>query len=201
MKMRYLAALFVCSSALAHDLGDLGTVYEIAETDLLVDLQQQVQRKVDSGELKKRHEQWRDDVQAKADRPKGIALPQAQAYRSFEIDPTYTVPDDIQDHTGAVLYPKGYTFNPLEIKPLTQVLYFIDAGVPEQIEWLQSHCPKAYSCRRILVNGSVKQAREALKERVYFDQGGFLSQYFRLAAVPAVVRQSGAVLHVEEFAL
>lgn len=201
MKMLFLVVLFVCSNLTAKDFGQFGDVYEIQETDLLTDIEQKIKNKQASGELKQRHHQWRDEIQSRADEPLGAALPQATQYRSFAIDPTYTVPDDIRDHQGALVYPKGYSFNPLRVKPLTQDLYFIDASVAPQLEWLQKHCPESHSCRRILINGSVAHARKVLQERVYFDQGGVLRQFFRLEALPAVVRQSGEQLHVEEFAL
>jgi len=185
---------------LATDLGQLGTTYPIAEDNLITVIQDSIQSQASSGELAQKQQHWRQKMISSANRPSGNTLAQAVEYRSFSIDPTYTLPEDLHDHLGRVVYPKGTRFNPLDIKPLTETLCFIDATKPLQVQWIKRHCNEGAQFKRIVVNGAVAKTRKALKTRVYFDQHQVLAQFFHLQAVPAVVRQSGGLLHVEEFA-
>ena len=41
-------------------------------------------------------------------------------------DPSYTVPEDIYDHKGHLLYKAGYKVNPLNQVPLRERLIFIN---------------------------------------------------------------------------
>lgn len=51
----------------------------------------------------------------------------------------------------------------------------------------------------ILVSGDFLAVTEQIGMRLYFDQRGYLVERFGIQAVPAVIRQSGKVLYVEEF--
>jgi len=196
-----LVACTVFSSVYATDLGQLGKSYLIAEPNLIDTIKAMLEEKQKNGELERMHNEWADNAKDYVRRPPSKALPKAQIYRAFGVDPTYTLPDDIKDAEGNVLYKAGFTFNPLKIKPLTKTLCFIDGDDQEQINWLEEFCGNAISFKRILVNGDYNDVTNNTKAKIYYDQNGFLVSHFRIEAVPAVVRQSGDLLYVEEFKL
>lgn len=189
------------SNAYAKDLGQLGKSYPIAEPDLIETIKAMLAEKQANGELDAMHNDLKENGKRFVRRPPGKPLPRATDYRAFAIDPTYTVPEDVKDAEGRVLYKAGFTFNPLEIKPLTRTLCFIDGDDPDQVKWLDEFCGDEVSFKRILINGDYIEVTNNTKARIYFDQNGFLISHFRIQAVPAVVRQSGGLLYVEEFKL
>jgi len=189
------------SNANATDLGQLGKSYLIAEPDLIETIKLMINEKKENGELDKLHQKMTKNAKGYVRRPPGRALPKAQKYRAFAVDPTYTLPKDIKDAEGRVLYKAGFTYNPLTIKPMTKTLCFIDGDDPDQVLWLENYCGNSYAFKRILVNGDYNEITKNTQSRVYFDQRGFLVSHFRIEAVPAVVRQSGGLLYVEEFKL
>ena len=111
----------------------------------------------------------------------------------------YTLEKDITDADGKILFKAGTKVNPLEVKPLTKTLCFIDGDDPEQVTWLETYCGKDARNKLILVNGDYLAVTEKTGMRLYFDQRGYLVERFGIKAVPAVIRQSGKVLYVEEF--
>lgn len=201
MKAALLVVCIAFSNAYATDLGQLGKTYPIAEPDLIDTIKAMLAEKQANGELDAMHNDLRENGKQYVRRPPGKPLPRATDYRAFAIDPTYTVPNDIKDADGKVLYKAGFTFNPLQVKPLTKTLCFIDGDDPDQVKWLEEFCGDAISFKRILINGDYNQVTETTKAKIYFDQQGFLISHFRIEAVPAVVRQSGGLLYVEEFKL
>ncbi len=194
-----LVAFIVSFKALSTDLGQLGKSYPIIEPDLIETIKTMLQKKQDSGEMDVLNERLKGNAKTYVQRPPGVSLPKAAEYRGFAVDPTYTVSQDIRDAHGKVLFPAGYTINPLTIKPLTKALCFIDGDDVEQVQWLEKYCPDNYRFKRILVNGDFNLVTKKTKSRVYFDQKGYLISHFRIKALPAVVRQSGGLLYVEEF--
>ena len=199
IKVASLAVLIGSSSVLARDLGVIGATYPIIERDLIEVIHERIQQKTESGELDALNKALKDNAKQQARRPPGVLLPTAQAYRAIEINPIYTLDNDITDAEGKVIFKAGTQVNPLEVKPLTKTLCFIDGDDPEQVKWLQNYCAKDSLNKLILVNGDYLALSNQLNLRIYFDQRGYLVERFGIKAVPAVIRQSGKVLYVEEF--
>jgi len=199
IKVTLLVAYTASSSFASEDLGQLGKVYPVIERDMTEIIKEKIAEKKQSGEIDRLHKRLEKRGLERVKRPIGVKKSRAISYRSFLIDPTYTVQSDIKDAKGAVLYPRGYSFNPLDIKPLTKTLCFIDGDDDEQIEWLMQYCGDGQEFKNILVNGDYQHAVNETGLRLYFDQGGYLSTKFRVDALPAVVRQSGKYLYVEEY--
>ncbi|WP_223825622.1 type-F conjugative transfer system protein TraW [Candidatus Enterovibrio escicola] len=194
-----LAVLIVSCDAVANDLGVMGKTYPIIERDLIDVIHERIQEKTKSGELDELHHGMKDRSKEYARRPPGIDLPRAKEYRAVEVNPVYTLEDDIVDADGKVLFKAGTKVNPLEIRPLTKTLCFIDADDSEQVIWLQTYCAQDPRNKLILVNGDFQLLSNQTGLRLYFDQRGYLVGRFGIAALPAVIRQSGRVLYVEEF--
>lgn len=200
MNLRLLVALSLFSNGvLATDLGVIGTVYPIKEKNLIEHIRDKLVQKEQSGELVQLHGKLKDQAVAYAKRPGGISIPRAGAYRALEINPTYTLDRDITDADGNVLFKAGTQVNPLDIRPLTKALCFVDGDDKEQLEWVRRHCTANTRNKIILVNGDIEVAGKYLQRRVYFDQQASLVAKFQIQALPAVIRQSGKVIYVEEF--
>jgi hypothetical protein len=63
----------------------------------------------------------------KPDNP--VSLEPAKQNRTFKVHMSYTLEFDIPDGKGGVLYPKGYSFNPLDYVTYPGVLVVIDGTI------------------------------------------------------------------------
>lgn len=194
-----MVVLIASFDATANDLGLIGPSYPIIERDLIEVIQGRIRDKIEAGELDALHQELIEDSKNYAARPPGTALPRAQVYRAVEINPLYTLEQDIIDADGKVLFKAGTQVNPLTLKPLTKMLCFIDGDDLQQVTWLVTHCAADSSNKLILVNGDFLAITQQLGRRLYFDQQGFLVDRFAIQSLPAVIRQSGEVLYLEEF--
>lgn len=195
----FLVVLIASFDAAGRDLGVIGNTHPIIERDLIEVIHERIQEKTESGELGDLHDGMTNNAKGYAKRPLGVDLPRAEEYRAVEVSPLYTLEKDITDAEGKVLFKAGTKVNPLEIKPLTKTLCFINGDDPDQVAWLKHFCAKDIRNKMILVNGDYLAVTEELGMRLYFDQRGYLVERFGIQAVPAVIRQSGKVLYVEEF--
>jgi len=199
LKIASLVALIASFDVIAKDLGVIGPSYPVIERDLIEVIHERIQQKTASGELGELHNGLKDRTKNYAKRPPGVSLPRALEYRAVEINPVYTLDKDITDADGKVIFKAGTKVNPLEVNPLTKTLCFIDGDDPEQVSWMKEYCSADIRNKMILVNGDYLGLTEKLNLRLYFDQRGYLVERFGIKAVPAVIRQSGKVLYVEEF--
>lgn len=190
--------LFACSSAQARNLGALGPTYPIQERNLIEVMQEKMAEKQANGEINAIHEHMAEQAVNYVKRPPGMSLPRAVERRVSSFSPLYVLDRDIRDADGKLLFAKGTTVNPLKIKPLTKVLCFIDGDDEQQVEWMMSACTDNPANKLILVNGNYQALMEKLNTRLYFDQQGWLVNKFHIQALPAVVKQQGQDLYVEE---
>ena len=175
-------------------VGRAGATYPITEKDALSELMQKV-RQVD----------WKKQLtglkqSAQVYRPPDLArLPRARHDRTFAVDPTYSLPFDIPDGKGGILYPNGYTFNPLDYVGLPDIFVFIDGGDKKQVAWfMRSPYAKAANAMIFLTGGSYLQFSEKLKRPVFYATDQIVKR-FKLKAVPSVLFQQGKFVEVKEF--
>ncbi len=175
-------------------VGRAGAIYPIAEQDALSKLMQKV-RQVD---WKRQFSGIRQSV--RAFKPADLArLPMAKHDRTFMVDPTYTLPFDIPDGKGGILYPKGYTFNPLDYVSLPDILVFIDGADRRQLEWFQkSPYAKTLNVMLLLTGGSYPEVEQKLQRPVFYAPEKIIKR-FRIEVVPSVLYQKGKFLEVKEF--
>ena len=89
-------------------------VYQIAEPDLLEELEAQKDRAISY------LEGGRKELREKIENFEGERLAPASENRTYYIDPTYCLEENIyyrKDGRWEVLYPKGYCFNPVDYIP------------------------------------------------------------------------------------
>jgi conjugal transfer pilus assembly protein TraW len=191
--------LFWSIAVEAKDLGTHGATFEIVERDLLEVLQEKLQRLEASGAIAKHQGTLVDRAKDHLMHPKPVGgIHGAKEHRLFTYDPTFVVPYDLKDHEGRVFQAKGTKINPLEHVSLRQPLVFIDGRQEGQIKWLEQQKELLEKAKIILVAGSPFDLMETWQKQVYFDQGGVLTQKLGIQAVPALVRQRGLVLEIEE---
>ena len=124
-----------------------------------------------------------------------LSLPTALVERKQYLDLSYTVPQDITDAEGKVLYPKGYRFNPLEHRRF-RTMIVIDGSDAKQVGWAENLEDAADPMTRIVITRGDKTAvSRRFKRRVYRLHPQVAERY-RIASVPAIVKQKGAVLAV-----
>jgi len=187
------------------DLGIRAEYYDIAEADLILEMQRRVagidwstKRQVAIDDF------WRN----KSD---FIDLPVAEENREFEIDPSVRVTQDIQDADGKVLVYAGETFNPLDYIPLTKTVVVFRGTDPAQLAYATEIAGQVRAEGRgvILLTTTVDTSQgwnsihgmeQDLRSPVYLLQAD-LAQRFQLQHVPSTVNSRGNRLVVNEHAI
>lgn len=128
-------------------------------------------------------------------------LPRATSDRVFTVDLTHTLDHDIKDGQGNLLYPHGFTFNPLQYAGLTGGLVVIDGSDPEQIEWFKGS--PYFQNHRVILLLSVGYAallKQELQRSVYYLTHDIAAR-LQLKAAPSVVIEQDNKLTVREVRL
>ena len=125
-------------------------------------------------------------------------LPRATKDSSITVDLSHTLKEDVQDANGQVLYPAGFTFNPLRYVSLSGTLVVIDGSDPEQVAWFKGSPYGANRRALLLLSGGLAAAlRDELQRPVaYLTED--LAQRLQLRAVPSVVMEQDQHLTVRE---
>jgi conjugal transfer pilus assembly protein TraW len=110
----------------------------------------------------------------------------------------YTVTQDIVDNEGNILYPRGFTFNPLDYLSFPGGLVVIDGTAPLHIKWFQ-HTPYAdnHQARLLLSDGYAYELTRHLKRSVFYLTAD-IAERLQLAAIPSVIVQEDRNLRVHE---
>ena len=194
-----LAVLLCPAEVLARDYGQRGTVFPVIERDLLEQIHSRLTQMERSGETARLNEDLKRRTIARVNRPDPVAgIVRASEARRWQFDPTITLAADIRGAKGELIHAAGTRVNPLDSVGLRADLLFLDGDDPDQLTWALKQDANA---KLILVNGAPLELMKARQRRVYFDQGGKLTERFGIRSVPARVRQQGRLLEVSEIAL
>ncbi|MBI5330062.1 MAG: type-F conjugative transfer system protein TraW [Betaproteobacteria bacterium] len=186
----------------AGHLGVYGNTWEIAEPDMLDMLMAKLRAMEKAGKLKQLEQEAKRQALATIENPKPIpGITKARQSRKWVFDPSVRVQETIKDHLGNVIAPAGMVVNPLEYTSLTKPLLFIDARDKRQVSYASAFVGREPRVKVILVGGSWLDLTRAWKRQVFYDQAGFITSRFGIRQVPAVVRQQGKVLEIEELAI
>ena len=187
--------LAATASGSIKSLGVVGKTYSIAETDAL----QEIQSRAASIDWQKAIQSTKNLEKLKNFKPKNIPkLPRAIHDRTFLVDMTYTLDFDIPNGKGGILYPAGYTFNPLDYVDYPRTLVVFDASDPDQMKWVEnSDFAGNMNTRLLITDGTYDETRTRLNRHVYFAVPTVI-QRFGLQAVPSVIRQKDNQMEVNE---
>jgi conjugal transfer pilus assembly protein TraW len=179
----------------AKDFGVQGTTYPVIEESLLEHLQHQLSALPhETLQLKQLEVQAR--VKKSVVNPTPVSgVHKATSFRRYSVDPTITLDKDILDHQGHIIAAKGSTVNPLTTVQLKSSLLIFDGTDPEQVTWAETQGDRT---KWIIIKGRPFDLMKQHELAVYFDQGGAICRQFKIVAVPAIVRQNGQLLEVEE---
>ncbi len=188
--------------ASAGYLGVYGNTWEIAEPDMLDALIAKLKAMEKSGKLKQLEEVAKRQALATIENPKPVpGIAKARKSRKWTFDPSIRIHETVKDHLGNVIAPAGMVVNPLTFTSLTKPLLFIDARDKRQVSYASMFVGREPRTKVILVGGSWLDLTRRWKRQVFYDQAGFITGRFGIRQVPAVVRQQGKVLAIEELAL
>ena len=172
-----------------EDYGTEGEVFPIKEVDI-----RQVLLKRWRAEMEK----WRKEYKKKIEEyhEKDAGFPYTTEYKEYTCTPSYTLPEAIRDKDGKVIYPKGYTFNPLDYMKFPFEICFV---TDRDVKYLPKLGNKDTPLPRDLWKGRVyvivKGNSWKLREKGYivWDYGLSKEWIERMCVkeVPACVRQEG----------
>ena len=129
------------------------------------------------------------------------ALPRAEKDTTTRVDLTHTLEQDLVDAQGTILYPRGFTFNPLQYVSLSGALVVIDGSDPEQVAWFKGSSYGANRRSLLLLSGGLAAAlRDELRRPVaYLTED--IARRLQLRAVPSIVVERDNQLVIREVSL
>ena len=173
-------------------LEPVGPTSAVVETDLGEELRQRAVR-VDVERLR--------SAQAHYQPANLQALPRATKDATTRVDLTHTLEQDLVDAQGTILYPRGFTFNPLRYVSLSGALVVIDGSDPEQVAWFKGS-PYGSNRRALLLlsGGLAAPLRDELRRPVaYLTED--IARRLQVRAVPSIVVERDNQLEIREVSL
>ena len=190
-----IALVLGVSSVHAKVIGTYGTTYRITERDALTEIEERA-RQVDWNKVldKRKVENYQGP-------PDKASLPRAKRNRSFPVYMTYTTEIDVPDGKGGILYPKGYTFNPLDYVTYPKTLVVINGTDPDQVKWFAaSEYDKKLDVTLLLTEGNFGTLSKRISRPLFYADSKMIER-LKLKAVPSVIRQKGRLMEVTEVVL
>lgn len=189
-----ISAIPAPASGTVIDLGVHGRTYGISEPDAL----NEIQDKAAGTDWSKVFDPEKMEPRLKNFKLESKKLPKAESDREFTVDMTYVLEQDIPDGQGNILYPAGYSFNPLEYTRLDNVIVVMDGSDPEQVAWYEtSSYARDYRTMLLITDGQYYDLTEQLNTSVFYATARIIER-FNLRAVPSVVYQADKYMHVKE---
>lgn len=179
-----------------EDLGCFGTTFDIFEENMVDYLHNKINQITKNGGLEVLKEAWKKRIYQHLDHPSPvIGISHATIERTWTIDPTLTIEEEIKSGNGELIAYKGQKINPLHhVKP-EKGFIFIDGTQSRQINFSKKYL---HTHDIVLINGSPLDIEEKLNVPVFFDQGGYLTSKYGIRAVPAFFSVEGDRLRLTE---
>jgi hypothetical protein len=189
----FFFVLFFSVEAKTKEFSQLGRTYDVVEPDAYEEILNAVKR-VDVEKYKKMLQE-RIRKYAVVDEFK---IPYAKETQTRYFEPRYELPFDIVDANGRVIYPKGFTFNPLQYMTLYETVVFFDARNALHLNWLKKGgLTERWDVMFIAVRGNVVEASRVLKVPVYRATKEILER-FDVKKIPCIIKQKGGQLEITE---
>ncbi len=181
-----------CFDIKAEVIDTNGATYPIAEPDAYEELMNKV-KSVNWQAVMNKYKQSLPKVTRVS-----LNLGKARQDRMFSVDPTYTLPYDIVDENGKVIYPKGFSFNPLDYMNFPYTLVFFNANSVEEITWLQKQdWLKNWNVMLFATQGDVLKAEKMLKKTVYMATLEMVKK-FHVSKTPSILSAQNRMLVINE---
>jgi len=152
------------------------------------------------GKLKKLQADFIDTAREHVLRPTPVeGLSRTTEYRKFMYDPSIILSRNIADNSGNIIYKRGQRINPLSRVSLHSTLLFFNSDDELQVKFVRSlDHDLIKKTKLILVRGSIIEQSKIWNRNIYFDQKGALVRKLGIKHIPAMVKQQGLFLQVEE---
>jgi len=186
--------------ARAEDLGVIGKVYQITERDLIEAMKDRLRQMEKSGELARKQTEYKNRVISGIEHPNPIpGIKTTEVASTHYYDPSMIVDRDIVTAEGKLMYPRGTKVNPLDYIGWNTYLLFVDGRDQKQLDSSKRIMDTSDKpVKLVLVAGEPLNLMRKWKKQVYYDQGGILTRRFAITQVPAMVRQEGRRLRIDE---
>lgn len=197
------ASAVVLAEVQAKDFGVFGETWEIKEPDAVEEIQNKIESLAKSGKIQEHNNKIVEQTKQKVNRPAPVLFLKATVIpRAYSYDPNFSHPMDLKDQNGEIFYKAGTRINPLDYVTLRYELLFLDGDDKEQVEWaVARHREALVKPLLILIRGEPLKLSQMHKVEFYFDQFGEMSKKFGLKQVPAVMKQDGKKLLIQEIKL
>lgn len=202
MRFSLILLVFTLSYAKIVEVVRVGKTYPFAEKDFLEEINTYL--KNHKGEIVKKSLKLREKAKEKilAFKPDTATLTPAEVNSTRIIDLTYTLPFDIKDANGKIIYPKGFTFNPAKYVRLNYEIVVLNANRKEEVEWFfkskYSKNPLMY--RVFLTDGSWYEFAKRYKHQVYYCLPQ-IQKRFKLRHTISIIKQIGDKFQIKEIAV
>ncbi len=181
----------------------MGTIYEIKEPNLLEYIKQKLTGMAANGDLARAQNEMRAKTEKSVRNPLPVpGITHTTEAKSWIYDPSITVENDLKDQNGQIFHKAGEKVNPLDRIKLSKALIFIDGSDEKQMKWaLAGDKSEKIHTKIILTNGPIIDLMKKHQIRLYFDQKGLLTGKFGITQVPAIVKQEGNLMRINEVVL
>lgn len=189
--LAFLLLLVSCMPAAALVVGREGVTYPIRERDMLEVIKERLSG-VDLDTLEKETQAaLREQVKVFRLKDSVSDLPPADKERQYRVDLTYTVPQDIKDLHGNIIYPEGHKVNPLKVLADQGISYpimllIINGEREAELQWFQQSQFDNPRVKVLITDGYPYQLADRLKRPV-FQLTEIIKERFRIEATPSLV--------------
>lgn len=173
------------------DYGKEGHTYEIAEEDLLKVIE--AKKPLIEAQVRQRIETLQNEMYLL--KKHDGQYEKATRDRVYYIDPSLVLTDDILDHEGKVLFPKGSVFNPADHVRLGRYI-IIDGNDPRQVQLALDGDYR----KLMLISGDLAKLAGTHKKQFWFVPDDILKR-FQIRRVPTIFEQEGRNVRVTEKAI
>lgn len=178
-----------------------GKTYDFAEKNALADIQEHIKKNEKNIEAKIAKIEIEQKSKARDWKPEQRKVTAATKNKVFYPDVTYTVPEDIKDATGRIMYAKGFKFNPADYVYMQQEIVIIDANNKIELEWAKknSYLDNA-KYMVLLADGNAFEITEEFKKPAYYLTKE-VADKFQIQKTPSIVKQIENKIKVSEICL
>lgn len=128
-----------------------------------------------------------------------LSLPRAEKNETHLFDPTYTLPYEIRDDQGKVLYPAGFKINVYE-KLYFPGRYIVVTDSPDDLRWLDEVAKPGDNDKVFLAGANPVLLRQSTGRKTFVLEERS-KERFGIERVPCIVQQEGLMLRVTEYAI
>jgi hypothetical protein len=121
----------------------------------------------------------------------------ARKDRVRQVDISYTLPFDLKDRNGRIMFPKGHAYNPLSQIKMTSLI-IIDGENPTHIKWAKEQQAQLKPAKILLYKGSFLRVMRKYNLRVYHLNDRIMDR-MQIETVPCTVVQKDRYLEITEY--